>query len=102
MSTSHKTDQYTESDVEVMDVKIPMYRVILYNDDYTTFDFVIEILKQVFKKSDAEAKKITLSVHQKGRGLAGTYPKEIADMKVMEVHRRAEAAGYPLRAGVEG
>ena len=101
MSEQHQHNRNIESDVDVLDVQIPMYRVVLYNDDYTTFDFVIDILKQVFLKSEQEAKKITLSVHQKGKGIAGHYPKEIADMKVIEVHKRAESAGFPLRAGVE-
>ena len=98
---SRQTDFHIESDVDVLDVKIPMYRVVLYNDDYTTFDFVIDILKQVFHKSDDEASRITMSVHQKGKGIAGVYPKEIAEMKVQDVHQRAEAAGFPLRAGIE-
>ena len=101
MASRRQTEFHIESDVDVLDVKIPMYRVVLYNDDYTTFDFVIDILKQVFHKSDDEASRITMSVHQKGKGIAGIYPKEIAEMKVQDVHQRAEAAGFPLRAGIE-
>ena len=101
MSTSRQYDEHIENDVDVLDVNIPMYRVVLYNDDYTTFDFVISILMQVFHKPSDEAEKITLSVHQKGKGIAGIYPREIAEMKVQEVHTRAESSGFPLRAGIE-
>lgn len=101
MSTRQQYDEHIENDVDVLDVNIPMYRVVIYNDDYTTFEFVIDILKQVFHKSSDEAERITLSVHQKGKGIAGIYPREIAEMKVQEVHTRAETAGFPLRAGIE-
>ncbi len=97
----HQNDQHIETNVDVIDVQIPMFRVVLYNDDYTTFDFVISILMQVFRKSEQEAVRITMHVHQRGKGVAGTYPREIAEMKVREVHQLAEAAGYPLRAGIE-
>ena len=66
-----------------------------------SIDFVISILKQVFHKTSEDAEKITMSVHLKGKGIAGEYPREIAEMKVQEVHQRAEAAGFPLRAGIE-
>ena len=101
MSTRHQFEEHTENDVDVLDVQIPMYRVVLYNDDYTTFDFVIEILIQVFHRTAEDAERITLSVHHKGKGVAGVYPKEIAEMKVQDVHQRAENAGFPLRAGIE-
>ncbi len=79
----------------------PKYKVLLHNDDYTTMDFVVEILEQVFHKSPAEATSIMLSVHHNGIGVCGLYPKEIAETKVEEVHRRARTAGFPLRASVE-
>ncbi len=97
----HQNEQNTQNTVDVVDVQIPMFRVVLYNDDYTTFDFVISILIEVFHKSEQDAIRITNHVHHRGKGVAGTYPREIAEMKVRDVHQRAEAAGYPLRAGVE-
>ncbi len=101
MATQNQFIHNNESDVEVLDVQIPMFRVILYNDDYTTFEFVIEVLMSVFRKNEEEAKQITMNVHRRGKGVAGVYPMEIAEMKVSQVHQMAEAANFPLRAGIE-
>ena len=101
MSRQNQSNHNVDSDVDVLDIQIPMFRVILYNDDYSTFDFVIHVLMSIFRKSEEEAKQITMNVHRKGKGVAGTYPKEIAEMKVAQVHQMAELAGYPLRAGIE-
>ncbi|MFA5623798.1 MAG: ATP-dependent Clp protease adaptor ClpS [Bradymonadales bacterium] len=81
-------------------MNIRKFKVILHNDDYTTFEFVIAILIDIFSKNLDEAQKITNHVHHNGHGVAGVYPKEIADTKVAQVHRVAEAAGFPLRATV--
>ena len=77
------------------------YRVILYNDDYTTMDFVIYILESVFRRSPAEANQIMLKIHKAGSGIAGVYTREIAETKVRLVHDRAKSAQYPLRSGLE-
>jgi len=78
-----------------------MYRVILHNDDYTTMEFVIEILESVFHKSHAEAYAIMLQVHLHGSGQCGVYTYEIAETKVAEVHDLAQQGGFPLRASLE-
>ncbi len=77
------------------------YKVILLNDDYTTMDFVIQILEAVFQRSPAEAYKIMMHVHLNGRGIAGVYPWEIAETKVDTVTTMAREAGFPLRAALE-
>ncbi len=90
--------------IEKDDVKIitpKLYRVILLNDDYTTFDFVIEILKTVFKKSEEEAINLTLKVDREGSASVGVYPYEIAQMKVEKVHSLSRSVGFPLRAKIE-
>ena len=79
----------------------PKFRVLLHNDDYTTMDFVVKILEEVFHKSPAEATAIMLHVHNKGVGECGIYPAEIAETKVDIVHAKARAAGFPLLATME-
>jgi ATP-dependent Clp protease adaptor protein ClpS len=77
------------------------YKVLLHNDDYTTMQFVLEVLQGIFLKSPAEAFRIMMQVHTNGIGTCGAYPHEIAETKVALVHEQARAAGYPLRASLE-
>jgi ATP-dependent Clp protease adaptor protein ClpS len=77
------------------------YWVILLNDHYTTMDFVVEILVSVFQKSEGEANRIMLDVHQKGRGHVGLYPWDIAQTKADQVHAEAAKNEFPLRCIVE-
>lgn len=76
-------------------------RVLLLNDDYTSMEFVVRILMEVFRKNLREATAIMLNVHEKGRGVCGIYPIEVAETKVAIVHARARAEGFPLRCAVE-
>jgi ATP-dependent Clp protease adaptor protein ClpS len=78
-----------------------LYRVVLLNDDYTTMDFVVEILVQVFHKSPAEATKIMLDVHKKGSGVCGVYSYDIAQTKVAQVYRQAKQHSFPLQCSLE-
>lgn len=83
-------------------VKKPeMFKVLLLNDDYTTMDFVIEILESVFHKQPAEAYRIMMAVHTQGKGLCGVYPHEVAETKVSSVVERARSSGFPLLAAME-
>jgi ATP-dependent Clp protease adaptor protein ClpS len=77
------------------------FRVILLNDDYTTMDFVVEILMVIFRKSLKDANKIMLDVHEKGRGTVGMYPWDIAVTKAEQVHAAARENEFPLRCIVE-
>jgi ATP-dependent Clp protease adaptor protein ClpS len=77
------------------------YHVILLNDDYTTMEFVVAVLEQVFQKGPAEAFRIMMQVHVNGRGVAGVYPWEVAETKVDVVTSMAKEAGFPLKAVVE-
>ncbi|MHC1751674.1 ATP-dependent Clp protease adaptor ClpS [Humidesulfovibrio sp.] len=77
------------------------FKVLLHNDDYTTMDFVIHVLKRVFNKPEVEAMRIMLAVHKQGLGMCGVYTAEVAETKVDTVHIMAKAAGFPLRASLE-
>jgi ATP-dependent Clp protease adaptor protein ClpS len=79
-----------------------LFKVVLLNDDYTTMDFVVHVLESVFQKSPAEAFRIMMTVHVQGRGIAGTYPWEVAETKVETVTNMAREAGFPLKAVTEG
>ena len=78
-----------------------MYVVILHNDHYTTMEFVIAVLTEVFLKPTPEATKIMMDVHKKGRGLVGTYPFDIAASKVAKVKQLAKEAEFPLKCTME-
>jgi len=83
-------------------VEIPkMYQVILHNDDYTTMEFVIHVLKKFFKMNDADAYDVMLKVHHDGRGRCGIFTKEIAQMKVTSVNNYAKKNGHPLKSSFE-
>lgn len=93
-----QTDLYDEQEVR----EPRKFKVVLLNDDYTTMDFVVEILMRVFRKSETEATLIMLAVHNEGRGVCGVYPVEVAETKVETVHRLARQAGFPLKCSMEG
>jgi ATP-dependent Clp protease adaptor protein ClpS len=78
-----------------------LYSVILLNDDYTTMDFVIQVLEAVFNKGPAEAFRIMMQVHTQGQGLCGVFPWDIAETKVAATHDLAQERGFPLRAIIE-
>ena len=81
--------------------KPELFKVLLLNDDYTTMDFVVEVLESVFHKQPAEAFRIMMAVHTQGKGLCGVYPFEVAETKVEAVIERARESGFPLRAAME-
>ena len=81
--------------------KPELYKVLLLNDDYTTMDFVVEVLESVFNKQPAEAFRIMMAVHTQGKGLCGVYPHEVAETKVSTVIDRARENGFPLLATME-
>ncbi|MBU1641892.1 ATP-dependent Clp protease adapter ClpS [bacterium] len=77
------------------------YVVFLLNDDYTSMDFVIDVLMNIFHKNYQEAEQIMLDVHKKERGVCGVYTYEVAETKVMQVSKLAREQGYPLKATME-
>lgn len=83
-------------------LKIPsLYKVVLLNDDYTPMDFVIQVLMEIFNKSVEEAHQLTMDIHEKGRGLAGVYSKEVAEQKVYECSQVSKSYKHPLKAIAE-
>jgi ATP-dependent Clp protease adaptor protein ClpS len=78
-----------------------LWNVVLYKDDYTSVDFVIFVLANVFHKSTEDALALTFTVHTQGKGIAGTYTFEVAEQKQYEVLLRAEIEEHSLRVEVE-
>lgn len=81
--------------------KPSLYKVLLLNDDFTTMDFVVHVLENVFHKSTVEATHIMLQVHKNGSGVAGVYTKDIAETKVATVHELAHKRQFPLKCIME-
>lgn len=100
-ATDQQTGDLVEERVVPKKDEPSLYKVILLNDDYSTMDFVIHVLEDVFQKSPAEAYRIMMQVHQLGSGVAGVYPWEVAETKVETVSAMAKKAGFPLRAVTE-
>ncbi len=77
------------------------YKVYLLNDDYTSMEFVVDILMKIFRKNFHEAHNVMMEVHTNGRGMCGIYPYEIAETKVYQVGSMARENGFPLKAILE-
>ena len=78
-----------------------LYRVLLLNDDYTTMEFVVAVLEDVFQKSPAVAFRLMMQVHTRGHAVCGTYTYEVAETKVNTVRALAANEGFPLQASIE-
>jgi len=90
-----------KEDIKTKFKKPKMYKVIIHNDDYTTMEFVIEVLVKVFHKKVPEATKIMLDVHNKGKGIVGVYTLDIAATKIAQVKQMALESGFPLNLTME-
>ena len=77
------------------------YDVVFLNDDVTPMEFVIKVLMQIFHKTSDQANKITMHIHEKGKGIVGTYLYEIAEQKGIETTVLARDEGYPLQVKVQ-
>lgn len=94
-------DSEVLTDSETKLEKPKLYKVILHNDDFTTMDFVVFILRHVFLRNEAEAFTIMLKVHEEGIGIAGVYTYEVATMKCEKAMNLARAREFPLLCTVE-
>ena len=101
----NERDPRQNEDVETEERKktaVPKrYKVIFHDDDYTTMEYVVEVLRRFFHKNETEALHIMMTVHKKGRGIAGVYPRDVAETKVADVVRDAREHGHPLRLTAE-
>ncbi|VAY88452.1 ATP-dependent Clp protease adaptor protein ClpS [hydrothermal vent metagenome] len=95
----NKIEHNFEINLEIQEPK--KYKVLLLNDDISTMEFVIDILKNIFRKSLNESETIMLDVHNKGKAVCGIYTHEIASTKIAQVKYNAQKAGYPLKAILE-
>lgn len=91
MQTKEKTQYF-------LDINKPkMFHVVLLNDDYTTMEFVVKILTDIFYHTPKTAMDIMLNIHEKGEGICGTYIYEIASAKLSLVKEKSYEEGFPLR-----
>lgn len=96
-----------DADIKIDDkveinIKEPnLWKVVLLNDDTTPMEFVIDILKGIFKHAEDKAQAITLEVHETGAGIAGVYSYEIAEHKGIEATTLAKENGFPLKVKIE-
>lgn len=95
----HDTGILTETRRKIE--KPPRFKVLLHNDDYTTMEFVVLVLKTVFHKTDDDAVRIMMAVHHAGVGVAGVYSYEIAEAKVNRVASLAQNSEFPLLCTIE-
>jgi len=79
----------------------PMYQVVMYNDDYTPMEFVVEVLQTFFALPRERATQIMLKVHTEGRGVCGIYPKDVASSKVEQVTEYSRRHQHPLQCAME-
>jgi ATP-dependent Clp protease adaptor protein ClpS len=89
----------TEEDTRLKEP--PLFNVLIHNDNFTTMEFVVYVLHNIFQREETEAIHIMLQVHLQGVGVAGIYPYEIAEMKVQKVTSLAQANEFPLLCTIE-
>jgi ATP-dependent Clp protease adaptor protein ClpS len=99
--TSHETDVVTRTRPKGQVKRPPLYKVLLHNDDYTTMEFVVWVLQTVFHHDLETATGIMLHVHENGLGVAGAYPRDIAETRAARAETLARAHEFPLRLSVE-
>ena len=88
-----------QNDIKLQEPK--KYKVLLLNDDYSTMEFVIDVLVSIFKKTIEDSTKLMLEVHNNGKAVCGVYTYELASTKVAQVKNKARKSGYPLKAILE-
>ncbi len=100
-SETHRDDSLAVQESRPKLKKPPMYRVVLMNDDFTPMEFVVLVLERFFSKDRAQATRIMLQVHTNGKGLCGTFVREIAETRVAQVNEYARSNNHPLLCDME-
>jgi ATP-dependent Clp protease adaptor protein ClpS len=100
MASRHREQSETGTEITVSPPP-PLYKVLLLNDDFTPMDFVIGILQRFFQMDREQATRIMLKVHNEGAGLAGVYPRDVAETKVQQVTDHAREHQHPLQCVME-
>lgn len=95
--TATKTPTRTQTQVQ----RPRLHKVILFNDDYTPRDFVVEVLKAVFRLNEAQALKVMMTAHQKGVCVVAVFERDVAETKAARATEAGASKGYPLRFGTE-
>lgn len=94
--------QTATNTISKVEIKFPdRYNVIIFNDDFTPVDFVIQLLIEIFNKDIELATSATMQIHEKGKAVAGTYSFEVAEQKHAEATSAARSNGYPLKLSLE-
>ena len=101
MAPDPHTDHGVLEETRQQTRKPTLYKVILLNDDYTTMEFVLQVLETVFHKTPAVAHRVMMQVHLEGRAVCGAYSYEVAETKVATVQDLAKQDGFPLQATLE-
>ncbi len=99
--TDPDSDVATQTRSEKKLKKPRLFKVLFHNDNYTTMEFVVEVLREVFHRTDAEAVQIMLQVHNQGVGVAGVYTYDVAETKIRTTEAMARQQEYPLRLSME-
>lgn len=94
-----KFEEELELDLELHEPQ--MFKVLLHNDDYTSMDFVVEVLMGIFHKTHTQAEQIMLQIHEKDKAICGVYSFEIAQTKAHQVKQKAKENEFPLLATIE-
>lgn len=101
MSDKTKREEKGDTLTRERTEKPPRYKVLLLNDDYTTMEFVVYVLMQVFRHSQASATRVMLHIHNTGVGVAGVYSREVAETRVAQVETLSRDQGHPLQCLLE-
>lgn len=99
MGTRDEGDVLTKKKSKTKEPK--RFKVVFLNDHYTTMEFVVAVLEQIFHRSPAEAAAIMLRIHNNGAGVAGVYTQDIAETKIEQTLAWARQEGHPLMLTME-